>query len=160
MKMVWRLVAVLLVVAGCAVAQSGSAKKMTARGTFVVKMAPVEASEFEKRNEFMRMTSTKVWHGDFEGTSEGEMIAGGAAANGAMAYVAMENVTGKLAGKSGTFVFTHAATMMKGDAKSGVMRIEIVPNSGTGELKGITGSLTIIIDAKGNHSWVLEYALP
>jgi len=79
---------------------------------------------------------------------------------GAMAYVAMEQVTGKLGGKSGTFYLAHKATMTKGDAASGEMSIVIVKGSGTGELAGISGQLTIIIDASGKHSYVLEYELP
>jgi hypothetical protein len=155
----WRLAVVLGMLVGCAVAQKGT-KTMKATGTFEVKMGPTEPSEFEKKAELGRYTVDKVWHGDFEGTSVGEMVSAGEASTGAMAYVAIEKMSGKLAGKSGTFLFTHAATMMKSDPKSGVMRIEIVPGSGTGELKGITGKLTINIDAAGKHSWVLEYELP
>lgn len=133
-------------------------KLMEAKGTFEVKVAPAEATEFEKSNELTRYTLQKVWSGDFEGTSRGEML-GGDASTGAMAYVAVERITGKLAGKTGSFMFSHQASMMKGDPKSGMMRIVIVPNSGTGELAGIAGSLTIDIH-DGKHSWVLEYTLP
>lgn len=154
---VLRVVAVMLMMVGCAVAQGG--KKMKASGTFEVKMGPTDASEFEKTAELGRYTINKVWHGDFEGTSVGEMLSGGEASTGAMAYVAMEKMSGKLAGKTGTFVFMHQASMMKSDPKSGVMKIVVVPQSGTGELKGITGTLMINIDA-GKHLWVFEYELP
>ena len=130
---------------------------MEAKGTFEVKVTPAEGSEFEKSNELARYTLQKVWKGDFEGTSTGEML-GGNASTGAMAYVAVERMTGKLGGKTGSFMFSHQASMMKGDPKSAAMRIVIVPNSGTGDLAGIAGSLTIDIHG-GEHAWVLEYTL-
>src|ERR1700761_1626809 len=102
---------------------------MKATGTFEEKVTPVDQTDFEKSNELNRYTLDKVWHGDFEGTSKGEML-GGDASTGAMAYTAVERMTGTLAGKKGTFLFRHGAHMMKGDPKSAVMRIEIVPNSG------------------------------
>jgi hypothetical protein len=39
------------------------------------------------------------------------------------------------------------------------MTIVVVPGSGTGELKGITGTLVIDI-ADGRHSYDLEYSVP
>ena len=50
---------------------------------------------------------------------------------------------------------------MKGDAPSaGDLSVTVVPNSGTGELSGLTGSLAIYIDAQGKHSWTFDYSLP
>jgi hypothetical protein len=50
--------------------------------------------------------------------------------------------------------------MTKGDTASGEMSIVIVRGSGTGELAAISGSLTIVIDASGKHSYILDYELP
>ncbi len=72
----------------------------------------------------------------------------------------MEQVTGQLGGKSGSFYLAHRATMKKGDAASGEMSIVVVKGSGTGQLTGLSGGLTIIIDASGKHSYVLEYEIP
>jgi hypothetical protein len=154
-----RWLLLMTVLCGIAAHAQTKGKAMQATGTFEVKVAPAEPTEFEKTNALVRYTLEKVWHGGFEGTSRGEMLSGDAP-TGAMAYVALERMNGTLAGKTGTFVFTHQASMMKGNAKSGVMQIAIVPNSGTGELAGIAGSLTINIDATDKHSWVLEYTLP
>jgi hypothetical protein len=50
---------------------------------------------------------------------------------------------------------------MKGDAPSaGEVSVMVVPNSGTGELTGLTGSLIIHIDAQGKHTWAFDYSLP
>jgi Protein of unknown function (DUF3224) len=78
-----------------------------------------------------------------------------------MAYVAVERMTGKLNGRQGSFTFSHRASMMKGEAIStGDLSVTVVPNSGTGELTGLTGSLMIHIDAQGKHTWTFDYSLP
>jgi hypothetical protein len=132
-----------------------------AKGSFDIKMTPAEPTDFEKANDITRFTSDKTWHGDFEGVSRGEMITGSTASTGSMAYVAIERMTGKLNGRQGSFTFSHRATMMKGDAPSaGELSVMVVPNSGTGELTGLTGSLMIHIDAQGKHTWTFDYSLP
>jgi len=132
-----------------------------AKGSFDVKMTPAELTDFEKANDIARFTSEKTSHGDFEGVSHGEMITGSTASTGSMAYVAIERMTGKLNGRQGSFTFAHRASMMKGDAASaGDLSVTVVPNSGTGELAGLTGSLMIHIDAQGKHTWTFDYSLP
>ena len=132
-----------------------------AKGSFDVKMTPAEPTDFEKVNDISRFTSNKTWHGDFEGVSHVEMITGSTVSTGSMAYVAIERMTGKLNGRQGSFTFSHRATMMKGDAPSaGELSVTVVPNSGTGELTGLTGSLMIHIDAQGKHTWTFDYSLP
>jgi hypothetical protein len=135
-------------------------KHMEARGTFEVKVTPAEATTFEKGIGVSRYEVIKDWSGDFAGTSKGEMLTSFTESTGAMAYVAMEQVTGRLDGKSGTFYLAHRATMTKGETASGEMSIVIVKSSGTGELAGMSGGLTIIIDASGKHSYNLDYELP
>ncbi len=132
---------------------------MHATGTFEVKTLPVEASAIGKDAGVGRMTIDKVWTGDIEGTSKGEMLTGITADTGSMAYTAVEKVTGKLAGKSGSFYFVHRATMMKADPASAVLEITVVPSSGTGELAGLTGSLKIDMSG-GGHRYDFSYELP
>jgi Protein of unknown function (DUF3224) len=132
-----------------------------AKGSFEIKMTPAESTDFEKANDITRVTSDKTWHGDFEGVSHGEMITGSTASTGSLVYVAIERMAGKLNGRQGTFTFSHRATMMKGDSPSaGDLSVLVVPDSGTGELTGLTGSLIIHIDANGKHSWTFDYYLP
>ena len=133
---------------------------MKATGTFYVKVTPAETTTFEKAFNVGRYEIDKEWSGDFSGTSKGEMLTSFTESSGSMAYVAMEQVTGKLNGKVGSFYLAHRATMTKGDDASGEMHIIVVKGSGIGELVGLSGELTIIIDASGKHSYVLEYDLP
>jgi len=135
-------------------------KHMQAKGTFGGKGTPVDPSAVSKAAGIAPYTLEKTFSGDLEGTAQGEMLASATESTGAMAYVAMDHVTGKLAGRNGSFYLMHSATMKKGDASSGVMKIVVVKDSGTGELKGLSGALTIIIDAKGGHSYVFDYELP
>ena len=133
---------------------------MRAKGTFEVKVTPAEVSPVGKDAGLTCYSLEKTFHGDIEGTTKGEMLASSTKSTGAMAYVAMDHVTGTLGGRSGSFYLAHTATMRRGDAASGVMKVVVVKDSGTGELAGLSGELTIIIDPKGGHSYVLDYELP
>jgi Protein of unknown function (DUF3224) len=124
-----------------------------ARGTFEVKMQPLAASDVPG---VARFSIDKTIHGDLEATTKGEMYTAGDPKAGAAGYVAIEAVTGKLDNKSGGFVLQHFATM---DSSGPNTTVKVVPGSGTGELKGISGAFTIII-AGGKHSYDLEYQLP
>ena len=83
------------------------------------------------------------------------MLAAGTAVEGSGAYVAFELVTGSLNGKRGSFILQHKGTMRKGVY---VMQVTVVPDSGTDELAGIAGAITIIIEG-GKHSYEFEYTL-
>ncbi len=130
-----------------------SAAMHHAQGTFQVKVEPLTPPPADG---LMRMSINKVIQGGLEATSKGEMISGGDFKSGSAGYVAMEVVTGKLDGKSGSFALQHDATMDQGSQN---MQIIVVPGSGTGELKGLAGKFTIIID-KGQHAYTFDYTLP
>jgi hypothetical protein len=132
---------------------------MHATGTFAVKISPAEASALGHAAGLGSMTIDKTFSGDLEATSQGEMLTASTESTGAMAYVAMERVTGKLKGRSGSFLLMHNASMLKTDPKSGVMQVTVVPHSGTDELTGLSGKMTITIEG-GKHSYDLEYQLP
>jgi hypothetical protein len=124
---------------------------MTARGTFEVKLAPeTPAGEVPGR-----MSIDKTFQGDLEGTSKGAMLAAMGAIKGSAGYVAMEKVTGSLAGHAGSFVLQHSGTMNRGVPE---LSVTVVPDSGTDELTGLSGRLNIIIES-GKHSYEFEYAL-
>jgi hypothetical protein len=85
------------------------------------------------------------------------MTAAGTSVEGSAGYVAIELVSGKLKGRSGTFVLLHQGTMKRGgDFK---LSIVVVPDSGTGQLAGLTGSLAIVIK-DGKHFYEFDYTLP
>jgi hypothetical protein len=128
---------------------------MHAAGTFDVKLTPQAVEEGDAG--LGRMSIDKQFHGDLEGTSKGFMLASaGTVVKGSGGYVAMEKVTGTLKGRTGSFVLQHSGTMTRGTPQ---LSVTVVPDSGTGELEGITGTLTIKID-QGKHSYELDYTLP
>ncbi len=133
---------------------------MEAKGSFEVTVKPAQTTVFEKAMGTSRYELSKEWKGDLVGTSQGEMLSSFTESSGAMAYVAMEQVTGTLGGRHGSFYFAHRATMTKGDAASGEMHIVVVKGSGTQGLVGLSGELTIIVDSTGKHSYVFTYDLP
>ena len=95
----------------------------------------------------------KEFSGDMVGTSEAQMIAVFTGTPGSAGYVAIEHFRGSVGGKSGSFVLQHSGVMNRGDAQ---LTVTIVPDSGTGELAGISGALEIDND-EGHHSYVLDY---
>ena len=128
-----------------------------AAGPFDVKIAPRQPdSDIEKAANLTRMTIDKQFHGDLEASSKGEMIATQAEAKGSGGYVALERVAGTLKGKKGGFVLQHSTTMTRGVPN---MSIFVVPDSGTGELTGISGKMNIIIAPGGKHSYEFDYTI-
>ena len=128
---------------------------MNARGTFEVKLSPQPLSYKTDDAMLARMSLDKQFHGDLEGTSAGEMLSAGTVTKGSAGYVAIERVSGTLAGRKGTFVLQHSATMNRGVPS---LSITVVPDSGTGELAGLTGTMTIVIE-EGKHSYEFDYTL-
>ena len=124
-----------------------------AHGTFTVDVRPLTPVPAEGLS---RYSINKQIHGDLEATTVGEMFSGGNPRQGVAGYVAIEVVTGTLAGIHGSFALQHFATM---DASGSKMQVIIVPGSGSGGLKGIAGSFTIRIEG-GQHFYDLDYTLP
>src|SRR5580693_4558762 len=133
--------------------QKGNA--MHASGTFEVKLIPQPPEDKAEGSTLGRMSIDKQFHGDLEGASKGQMLSAMTDVKGSAGYVAIERVTGKLNGRSGSFVLQHNATMTRG---APYLNIVVVPDSGTEELAGLRGAMRIAID-KGNHSYEFEYDL-
>ena len=127
-----------------------------ATGTFTVKMTPQTWSENSAEHSLGRFMIDKQYHGDLEGKGEGQMLAAGDGKPGSSGvYVAIERVTGSLHGRKGSFVLYHTGVMNKGVP---TLSISVAPDSGTGELTGLAGSLNIIM-ADGKHSYEFAYTL-
>ena len=127
-----------------------------ATGTFEVTITPQPKDDYADGATLGRMTLDKQFVGDFTGTSRGQMLTAGTPVKGSAGYVAMESVTGTIAGRSGTFILQHSGTMNRG---APALTLTVVPDSGTGELTGLAGTMQIDI-ANGKHSYRFEYALP
>ena len=138
------------------VSPSVAAQVIQARGSFDVRLTPFPLADSLAGPALGRMSIAKQFQGDLEGSSKGEMLTAGTSISGSAGYVAIERVTGRLHGKSGSFVLQHTGTMTRGTPQ---LVITVVPDSGTGELVGLAGRMQIII-AGGKHSYELEYTLP
>jgi Protein of unknown function (DUF3224) len=133
--------------------QKGEVMTSRASGTFEVKVTPQAPDEKAADATLGRMSLDKQFHGDLEATSKGEMLTAGTGVKGSAGYVAMELVSGTLQGRSGTFVLQHSGTMTRGALQ---LTITVVPDSGTGQLAGLAGKMTINI-ADGKHSYDFDY---
>ncbi|MCP3168290.1 DUF3224 domain-containing protein [Myxococcus qinghaiensis] len=162
--MMWTWVLGAVLAQGCAGSQAtvsprtGSETNMTKRvqGPFDVKVKPLAPDEGAAATPIGRMSIDKRYHGDLEGTGVGQMLATMDDGKSG-AYVALERVTGSLQGRKGSFSIHHTGRMTRGAPELSIL---VVPDSGTDELKGLTGSMQIQIDEKGGHTYVFEYALP
>ncbi len=125
-------------------------------GEFQVKMTPQAFTEGVGDSSIGRMSLDKQFHGDLEATSQGQMLAAGTDTEGSAGYVALERVSGTLDGLSGSFALQHNGVMNRGAPQ---LTITVVPDSGTGQLTGLAGSMNIRRE-DGKHFYDLEYTLP
>lgn len=126
---------------------------MTATGTFTVKLAPQEAADVGDGMNIGRFSNEKVFSGNLIATSKGTMLTATTATEGSAGYVLIERIEGTLGGKKGSFVVQHSSTL---DRNTPTQSIVVVPDSGTGELKGLRGSIVIEI-AGGEHRYKFDY---
>jgi hypothetical protein len=154
MKQLVALLYVALSVAPSFHPQKDAVMTNLAKGTFDVKVIP-QAPDDPAGGPFSRLFLDKQFHGDLEGTSKGQMLGAGTAVEGSAGYVALELFSGTLDGRRGSFVLQHNGTMTKG---APTMIVSVVPDSGTDQLAGLSGKMTIII-AGGKHSYEFAYTL-
>jgi hypothetical protein len=124
-----------------------------AKGSFTVDLQPQALAHTDTDANLGRLTIDKRFFGDLEAVSQGEMLSSRTAIKDSAGYVAIEKVTGTLQGRKGSFVLQHSSTMKRGKAQQS---IKVVPDSGTGELTLLRGSMTISIEA-GKHSYCFDY---
>jgi len=136
--------------------QKDSSMTQHATGPFDVKLIPLDPAFKTEDTSIARMSIDKQFHGDLEAGSKGEMLSAATSVKGSAGYVAIERVSGSLHGRTGTFILQHNATMARGTP---MLNIIVVPDSATGQLTGLTGTMNIII-ANGKHSYYFAYTLP
>ena len=127
-----------------------------AAGPFDVKVAP-QTPAWEKDAGPGRMSIDKRFHGDLEAKSRGEMLSVMGTVPGSAGYVAIERVTGVLGGRRGSFALQHSGSMDRGKP---ALSITVIPDSGTDELAGLTGRMTIDVRPDGKHFYAFEYEVP
>jgi Protein of unknown function (DUF3224) len=127
-----------------------------ASGPFEVNIVPQDPETSVGDPTVGRMSIDKRFHGDLEATSKGQMLTAMTEVKGSAGYVAMERVHGSLLGHTGTFALQHSGTMARAVPH---LTVTVVPDSGTGEMVGLVGKMTInVVD--GKHSYDFEYTLP
>ena len=126
-----------------------------ARGDFVVTLTPQSTDEITGASTLARLAIDKQFTGDLIGVSKGEMLSAGTPTKGSAGYVAIERVSGALHGRTGTFVLQHNGTMTRGSPE---LTVSVVPDSGSGELTGLSGTMRIIIEGK-RHSYEFDYTI-
>ena len=131
-------------------------KKLRAAGPFDVKVLPQAPSDPNDPGIVGRMVLDKKFHGDLEAVSKGEMLAASSTSEkGSAGYVAIERVTGKLNGREGSFHLQHTGSMNRGAPS---LTITVIPDTGTGELTGLSGSMTIDV-SDGKHTYIFDYTI-
>jgi len=126
-------------------------------GSFDVRLTPQEADSRAEAAFLARLAIDKRFLGPLEATSAGQMLATQDGAVGSGGYVALEQVVGTLDGRRGGFVLQHSGHMVRNQTS---LEINVVADTGTGELAGLAGTMAIEIDADGAHTYAFDYTLP
>jgi hypothetical protein len=126
-----------------------------ARGEFTVTLTPQSSDELTGASTLVRLAIDKQITGDLIGARNGEMLRAGTPVKGSAVYVALERVVGALHGRTGSFVLQHSGRMTRGSPE---LTVSVVPDSGSGELTGLTGTMRIIIEGK-RHSYEFDYTI-
>lgn len=127
-----------------------------AEGPFTVRMTPAPLADQPHGSPLGMLRLDKTFSGDLTASSVGAMLAIRTPVEGSAGYVAMEWVTGTLAGRTGSFGLQHSGTMTRGTPE---LRLGVVPDSGTEGLAGLAGTMAIAVDG-GTHRYRLDYTLP
>ena len=125
-------------------------------GTFDVKLTPEAPADSTAEPAAGRMSIDKRFHGALVGTSRGTMLAATTAVKRSAGYVAIEQVSGTLDGKRGSFLLQHSGIMNRGAPS---LVVSVIPDSGTDGLAGLSGTMNIIIAADSTHSYEFDYSL-
>jgi len=135
--------------------QKGAAVATHVTGTFDVKLSLQATDDKAEGSALGRMSIDKTYHGDLDAAGKGEMLTAGSSVKDSGVYVAIERVAGTLQGRRGTFALHHRGIMNRGVPQ---LTISVVPDSGTDQLVGLSGTMTInIVD--GKHFYEFDYTL-
>ena len=126
-----------------------------ASGIFEITLTPEGQPDASEGTTLGRMSIDKTFHGDLESTSKGEMLSARTGTEGSAGYVVIERVSGSLHGRNGGFVLQHYGVMSRGVPN---LTVEVVPDSGSGELEGLVGTMTIdVVDGKHLYEFVYSF---
>jgi Protein of unknown function (DUF3224) len=131
---------------------------MSQRATASFDITSWEEQTYDEQDgiKLSRTRVVKTFRGEIEGESTAELLMALAGEDSA-AYVGVERVTGRVNGRSGSFVYLHTATAGRGAQAASW---PVLAGSGTGELAGISGQARIDNLPDGGHVFTLDYELP
>ena len=127
----------------------------TTEGGFEVSLTPQPSQDGVGDESVARLGIVKQFTGGITGESRGEILATRTGVDGSAGYVAMERVTGLVDGLAGSFSLQHSGTADRGNQS---LAVSVVPDSGTGELVGLRGTMAITIEG-GEHRYEFNYEL-
>jgi hypothetical protein len=110
-------------------------------------------SEGEDIPRLTRATVIKAFSGDIDGTGQVEYLMM-YRKDGSASFVGLERVTGRVSGKTGTFVLQRTGVFENGTATESYV---VVPDSGTGELRGLRGEGSSAVGHGNEHPFSLRY---
>ncbi len=126
---------------------------MQVQGRFEVKMQAEPPYDETGGVPLAQATVDKTFQGPLEAISSVRMLSARTPVSGSAGYVALEKISGKLEGKEGSFTVVHLGLMHRGQS---TLTVQIVPDSGTGALVGIAGTMNIDIK-DGQHFYAMDY---
>ena len=112
-------------------------------------------SEESGQPKLTRASVTKTLTGDIEGAGQVEYLMM-YRSDGTASFVGLERVTGKVGGRSGSFVLQRTGVFEGGLAKESY---SVVPGSATGDLLGLTGSGSTSVGHGMEHPFELTSEL-
>ena len=128
--------------------------KHTANARFAIK--GWDEKPYSEGQDLPKMTKaavTKTFTGDVAGEGHVEYLMM-YRADGTTAFVGLERIVGKVAGKTGSFVLERTGVFENGTAKESY---SVVPGSATGELRGLRGEGTSAVGHGDEHPFTLKY---
>lgn len=127
-----------------------------ATGTFEVETQEEPAFDSRDGVELAQVAVSKTFDGPLKGGSAMRMLKAVGTVPGSAGYVGIERFTGSLDGREGTFVCQHNGIMTRGRPE---LTVAIVPDSGTGELVGLSGTVAIdVVDGRHHYTIAYEFA--
>ncbi len=133
-----------------------SGMSFRAEGTFEVTAEREPPYESGDGVTLSRTIVRKQFHGELDAHSTVHMLSAMTPVQGSASYVALERVVGRLGTLSSSFVLHHHGSMRDGESH---LTVGVVPDSATGELKGLSGSMSIRV-TDGQHHYAFDYVLP
>ena len=136
------------------VARETTSMRKKAKATFGIKSWDEKTyNEMEGAPKLTRVSATKSYQGDIEGEGKLEYLMMYRTA-GSASFMGLERVTGSIGGRSGSFVLQHTGTFEGGVAK---VTLSVVPGSGTGDLRGLSGEGKFSVGHQPPYSMTLDY---